>query len=166
MGLIIKKKLPMLLAGYPTVSDKYGVQGGILGGSTAAHYGDVLVFGSEQGEYEVAAAGATAAEVAGIVLATNIKLVRQFPGGSNATNATFEVGEALNVCINGYIAVPVAVTDITKLVEGADVYLNANGKLTEDSTGALLAGWKFTGIYEDKGTAGAPAYVAEIKFNI
>lgn len=166
MGLIIKKSLKKLLAGYPTVSDKYGVQGGILSGSTAAHYGDLLVFGQNQGEYEVAPAGATPAKVAGIVLATNIKLVRQFPGGSNAVNATFEVGEAVNVCINGYIAVPVAVTNIANLVEGAQVYLNANAKLTEDSTGTALDGWKFTGIYENKGTAGAPVYVAEIKFNI
>lgn len=162
MGLIVKKSLKKLLAGYPTVSDKYGVQGGILGGATAAHYGDLLVFGANQGEYNVAAAGATPADIAGIALATNIKLVRQFPGGSNAVNATFEVGEAINVCINGYIAVPVVVADITDLVEGAPVYLDSNAKLTEASTGTQIPGWTFTGVYEAVGAG----YVAEIKFNI
>lgn len=162
MGLIIKKSLKKLLAGYPTVSDKYGVQGGVLGGSTAAHYGDLLVYTGTQGEYAVAAAGAAPDDIAGIALATNIKLVRQFPGGSNAENATFEVGEAINLCINGYVAVAIEVTDITNLVEGAPVYLNANAKLTEDSTGSQLTGWTFTGVYETTGTT----TVAEIKFNI
>lgn len=165
MGLIIKNSLRKLLAGYPTVSDKYDIQGGILGGATAAHYGDVLVYGSEQGEYAVAAAGATAADVKGVVCATNIKLVRQFPGGSNAENATFEVGEALNVCFKGFIAV--ALSDSASgftVAEGDQVYLDTNGKLTADNTNAAtgtLEGWKFTGVYEIIGTK----VLAEIAIN-
>ena len=163
MGLIIKKSLKKLLAGYPTVSDKYGVQGGVLGGSTAAHYGDLLVYTGTQGEYAVAAAGAKAADIAGIALATNIKLVRQFPGGSNAENATFEVGEAINLCINGYVAVPVALAGSTPAIaEGGQVYLDANGKLSDDTGATALTGWTFTGVYETTGSV----TVAEIKFNI
>ena len=42
MGMIINKQLQQLLKGYPTVSDKYNVSGGILTGSTAVGFGDLV----------------------------------------------------------------------------------------------------------------------------
>ena len=55
MGLIIKNKIAQLKKGYPTVSDKYNVQGGIYESDnegTALHFGDLLAYGSATGHYK------------------------------------------------------------------------------------------------------------------
>jgi hypothetical protein len=113
--------------------------------------------GANQGEYNVAADNT--GKIAGILLATNIKLVKVFPGGTNAENATFEVGEAINLCFKGFVAVKLSDTVDPAIAEGDQVYIDAAGKLTADSTGTAVTGWTFTGIYEETATG----FVAEIK---
>ena len=49
MSLIIKDKIQMLMRGYPTVSDKYDVAGGILEGAEGVKFGDVVQFGATAG---------------------------------------------------------------------------------------------------------------------
>ena len=44
MGLILKDKIPMFKVGYPTVSDKYNITGGMLAGTAPAKFGDLVKF--------------------------------------------------------------------------------------------------------------------------
>ena len=175
MGLIINKSFQKLMKGFPTVSDKYDVQGGVLGGSTAAHFGDVLVFGSQAGLYNVPTSTISAVgNIAGLVVGTNVKVASVYPAGPSV-DVTFAVGEALNVLLKGYIAVELDadLTNTSNIAEGKAVACVLNtaskyGKLT--TTGASGAtdvpGWYFTGIYENHGTVASPKYVAEIAVNV
>ena len=165
MGLIIKKSIRKLIKGYPTVSDKYNVQGGLLGGSADAHFGDVLIYGATQGEYAVPAAAITVADIAGILLGTNVKLATTYPAGPSYEVVT-KPGEAINLLLNGYVAVGLdAGATTTNIKDGAKVAcLLATGALTTSGTANAtdIPGWYFTGVYENKGTNEAPVYVAEI----
>ena len=49
MSLIIKDKIKQLMRGYPTVSDKYNVEGGIVEGDTPLAFGDMVAYGSTTG---------------------------------------------------------------------------------------------------------------------
>ena len=72
MSLIIKDKIQMLMRGYPTVSDKYDVAGGILEGAQGVKFGDVVQFGATAGYFKAISATQTAAaitNVAGFVVA-------------------------------------------------------------------------------------------------
>ncbi len=106
MGLIIKNKIAQLKKGYPTVSDKYNVQGGIYEGDDALYFGDLLAYGSATGHYVKLEAGDTVADLAGICLATNVKLANRYPGDSNASVETLK-GEAFNLLVRGFIAVAI-----------------------------------------------------------
>lgn len=171
MGLIIKKSIQKLMTGFPTVSDKYDVQGGVLGGTAEAKFGDVVVFGSQSGEYKVPTSTISAvSNIAGIVVGTNVKLATTYPAGPSYEVKT-AVGEAFNLLLKGYIAVELdaTLTNTTNIVEGKAVACVLNtadkyGKLT--TTGASGAtdvpNWYFTGVYENQGTEAAPKYVAEI----
>lgn len=171
MGLIIKREIQKLMTGFPTVSDKYDVQGGVLGGSTAAHFGDVVVFGSQAGEYVVPTSTISAVgNIAGVVCGTNVKLATTYPAGPSVEVET-PAGEAFNLLLKGYIAVELdaSLTNTSNIAEGKAVACVLNtaskyGKLT--TTGASGAtdvpGWYFTGVYEDHGTNAAHKYVAEI----
>lgn len=109
MGLIIKNKIAQLKKGYPTVSDKYNVQGGIYEGDskgTALHFGDLLAYGSATGHYVKLTTEATVDKLAGICLATNVKLANRYPGDSNASVETVK-GEAFNLLVRGFIAVAI-----------------------------------------------------------
>lgn len=166
MGLIIKKSIRKLIKGYPTVSDKYNVQGGLLGGSADAHFGDVLVYGATQGEYAVPTTAISAvSDIAGILLGTNVKLATQYPAGPSYEVVT-KPGEAINLLLNGYIAVGIdAGATVANIKDGAKVAcLLATGALTTSGTANAtdVPGWYFTGVYENKGTDLAPVYVAEI----
>ena len=170
MGLIIKRNIPKLMKGFPTVSDKYDVQGGVLGGTAAAHFGDVVVFGTQAGEYKVpTSAIAAVGNIAGIVVGTNVKLATTYPAGPSYEVAT-PAGEAFNLLLKGYIAVELdSGLTIANVKEGAAVACILNtadkyGKLTTSgASGATdVPGWYFTGVYENKGTVDAPKYVAEI----
>jgi hypothetical protein len=110
MGLIIKNKIAQLKKGYPTVSDKYNVQGGIYEGDDALHFGDLLAYGSATGHYVKLAATDTVDKLAGICLATNVKLANKYPGDSNASVETLK-GEAFNLLVRGFIAVKVKAAD-------------------------------------------------------
>lgn len=107
MGLIIKDKIAQLKKGYPTVSDKYNVQGGINEDDNALHFGDLIAYGDSTGHYVKLAADDTVADLAGILLATNVKLANKYPGDSNASVETLK-GEAFNLMVRGFIAVAIA----------------------------------------------------------
>lgn len=118
MGLIIKNKIAQLKKGYPTVSDKYNVQGGINEG-VALHFGDLVTYATV-GDNPAIQTGATTGhyvkmtainqKLAGIVLATNVKLANKYPGDSNASVETLK-GEAFNLLVRGFIAVKVLAAD-------------------------------------------------------
>ena len=81
MGLIIGKAgIPMFKVGYPTVSDKYNITGGTLVGETPVKFGDLVKFSATKGYYEAITAAVTVDEIAGFVLATNVKLATEWPG--------------------------------------------------------------------------------------
>lgn len=159
MSLIIKDKLTELMKGYPTVSDKYNVRGAVLAADSAAgHFGDIIKIKGD-GYFTVVNEDNTltaASEVAGVLLATNVKLVTDFFGGYSAEAVTNPT-EAFNLMLDGYVALPVKVagaSDIPTLAEikavleeikeGDDAKLTEDGKISKDGT--IDMGWKFTGI--------------------
>ena len=108
MGLIIKDKIAQLKKGYPTVSDKYNVQGGVYEGTDEAlYFGDLLAYGTATGHYVKLTDEDTVADLAGICLATNVKLANKYPGDSNSKVETLK-GEAFNLLVRGFIAVAIA----------------------------------------------------------
>ena len=126
MGLIIKDKIAQLKKGYPTVSDKYNVQGGVYEGNTEAlHFGDILKTTGVTGHYDIATA--TTDVIAGICLATNVKLANRYPGDSNAKVETLK-GEAFNLLVRGFVAV--AIYDAT--FETAKATYEASDKTKAD----------------------------------
>lgn len=151
-GLILNKSITKMIAGYPTVSDKYNVQGGILSGSTAAKFGDLLGYGSNAGYYTKPASFSAATDVAGVLLATNVKLSLSWPAPTGSV--TTAVGDALNILVDGFVAM--------KLDSGATEAQIANGKqaalilatgllTTADkvTTGiVLMPGYYFTGMFD------------------
>lgn len=156
MGLIIKDKIQQLIAGYPTVSDKYGVAGAILEGSTPVKFGSMVKLGSTAG-YFTAPASLTAATLGGFVVATNVKLTEDWPGNTVQVNP----GEAFNLLVNGFIAVELASNvTIDDITPNAPVYVTAAGDVCGSSTTDAIAvpNATFTGLYEQQGTK----YVAEI----
>lgn len=163
MGLIIKDKIQALLKGYPTVSDKYNVQGGVLGGDKIAKFGDVLKFTGTDGLYEGAAGIAKVEEIAGILLATNAKTPHEYPAENPISVMP---GEAVNLMRYGFVAVPVAAD--AEIAPGKGVAITiATGVLTtadkaNASTIVAVPGWEFTGVLENKGTDEAKDLVAEI----
>lgn len=166
MGLIIKKSIQKLLTGYPTVSDKYDVQGGILGGTVAGKPGDVLVFGSNQGEYVVPTTTISGVDkIAGILLGVNVKLVLAYPGNSAAAETM--PGQAVDLCTKGFIAVELDADAVASdIVEGAAVKcVLTTGKLSTSSnaSGTTVPNMKFTGVFENHGTEASPKLVAEIE---
>lgn len=165
MSLIIKDKIQMLMRGYPTVSDKYDVAGGVLEGAEGVKFGDVVQFGTTAGYFKAISATQTAAaitNIAGFVVATNVKLADGFPG----TTVTTLPGEAFNLLVKGFIAVELGSTAVvSNIVANKPVAIKlATGELTTSGvSGATdIPNVVFTGIYENHGTTGAPKYYAEI----
>lgn len=148
MGLILKDAVPMLMKGYPTVSDKYDVQGGILSGSEDVSFGQLVKYSGTTGYYEAVSATNTAAdgEIAGFVVATNVKLATAWPG--NDTSVVTKVGEAFNLLLSGSIAVELA-SDLT-IKEAEAVYCTSAGVITNVSTGNIKLPAVFTGIKETR----------------
>lgn len=101
MSLIIKNKIPMFMKGYPTVSDKYNVSGGILTGSTPVKFGELVKRSGTAGYFEAIASTVTLADIVGFALATNVKLAEEWPARTIQINP----GEAFNLLINGFIAI-------------------------------------------------------------
>lgn len=147
MSLIINKNIPMFKQGYPTMSDKYNVTGGILTGDTAVQFGSVVVTSTTPGYFEAPAGIADVKDVAGIVVATNVKLAENWPG----TVVQVNPGEAFNLLINGFIAVKLAAsTTVGQIMANAAVAIKADGSFTtaNDTKVGDLPNVVFTGLYE------------------
>ena len=151
MGLILNNKIKKLQKGYPTRTAKEQVEGGVLGGTENLLPGNVVCFGAQPGEFT---ATFTEGKIAGIALATNVKLVTTYPGESK--DAPFCPGEAINLMISGYIAV--------ELAEGVETVNEGDGAITADGKTFSVAGADdeafayFTGVVEGN--------LAEIKYNM
>ena len=161
MGLIIGKSgIPMFKVGYPTVGDKYNVTGGTLTGNAAVKFGDLVKFSSTKGYYEAITSTVTLANIAGFVLATNVKLATEWPGTDESVKVL--PGEAFNLVLPGsYLAIELDATAVEANVKAnAQVYaIPATGKCTTVSASNLaLPGVVFTGMVEKHGEA----LVAEI----
>lgn len=153
MGLIYGKDgIQKLMVGYPTVSDKYDVGPAVLEGSTAILPGDVVMYGSASGAYLPASSlTAFAGKVAGIAIATNVKVPNQYPAPNGPV--AFQPGEAFGLMVRGFIAVALDTNAVlADAKEGAPVYITAAGKLTTVSTSNIATPWKFMGITELKGS--------------
>ena len=156
MGLIINKTIPMLKKGYPTVSDKYNVAGGILGGSDPVAFGELVKKGSTAGYFEKASSISNVADICGFALATNVKLTENWPG----TTVQVNPGEPFNLLIGGFIAIELdSDATVSYITANAPVaVILATGKLTtsdkiDNSTIVALPNCVFTGINEAHGTA-------------
>lgn len=156
MSLIIKDKIKQLMRGYPTVSDKYNVEGGIIEGTNGVNFGDMVVYGSKTGYYKKATALTSVDEIAGFVLATNVKLEDTWCG-ENKGPVTYP-GEAFNLFMNGFIAIALkSDATLAQIKNGAKVaVVLASAELTTAdklaaSTIVELPGYEFTGIYEKQG---------------
>lgn len=129
MSLIIKDKIKKFIVGYPTVSDKYNVSGATLTGTQPAQFGDLVGYSETKGYFEKLTAVTKAADVAGIVLATNVKLNLTWPEG----NINVMPGEAFNLLINGFIAVKLdAAATEAKVLPNAQVYVTPSATLTTE----------------------------------
>ena len=153
MSLILGKDgVQKLMVGYPTVSDKYDVGPGSVEGSNPINPGDVVMFGSAHGLYKPAAATITSmAQIAGIALATNVKVPTEYP--SPAGPVPFQPGEAFGLLVRGFVAIALdADAVLADAKEGASVYLTSAGKATTVSTSNVLTPWKFMGVNELHGS--------------
>lgn len=144
--------------GYPTVSDKYDVQGGVFTGATPVAFGD-FVASTSDGNYTNVTTTNTATQIAGIVLATNVKLASE-PEHIVETSA----GDACNLLLDGYVAVELDSGAVAAdILPGTACNIKlSTAKLTTVAvaTGIInLPGYYFTGEYEMHGTA----IVAEVK---
>lgn len=164
MGLIIKK-IQMLMKGYPTISDKYDVAPAVLEGSGEVGFGAPVMFGSTTGRYKAFAAATGVGQLAGFVLATNVKAPAVYPA---TETPAVKPGEAFNLLVRGGIAVELdaALTTVANVKEGAELVIKlADGALGSDATegvAVVIPGVEFTGIIENKGTAEAPVWIAEV----
>lgn len=165
MSLIIKDKIPMLKVGYPTVSDKYNVSGAVLAGTAPVKFGQLVKFSNTKGYFEAITSAVTLDQIAGFVLATNVKLVETYAGDEVLT----QPGEAFNLLVNGFMAVELdAGATVAQITAKAPVaVILASGKLTtKDKVAANtiveLPNVIFTGTYENHGTSASPKYVAEV----
>lgn len=147
MSMILNDHIKKLKKGYPTVSDKYDVSGGILGGETAIEVGTVLALTDVSGVFVPVAADTPAAKVAGIALSPNVKLTDIWSG--DRRTKVFP-GEAVNLCFNGLFATEVA-AEVAEAVKPGDKVGLKDGALVIHADGGTdeeLAGWFFTGCVE------------------
>lgn len=151
MLIIGAKGIPMLKKGYPTVSDKYNVAGGTLTGATPIEFGQLVKYSTANpGYYEAITGEVTMAQIAGFVLATNVKLKEW-----NEDKVYTYPGEAFNLLVNGFMAVELAASAVKENIKAnAKVALVlADGTLTtsgvDDTTD--FANVVFTGVYETHG---------------
>jgi hypothetical protein len=157
MSLIIKDKIKQLMRGYPTVSDKYNVEGGIVEGDTPLAFGDMVAYGSTTGYYKKATTLTNVDEIAGFVLATNVKLEDTW--GKTNDGPITNPGEAFNLFMNGFIAIALkSDATLAQIKNGAKVAvvlataeLTTADKIAADTI-VELPDYEFTGIYEQQGT--------------
>ena len=147
MAMIIKDKLQMLMKGFPTVSDKYNVLPAVLDGTAPVNFGDVVVYSTTDGYYTKPATITAAAEVAGFVVATNVKVPENYPG----TVVQVNPGEAFNLLHSGYIAIELDTGAVdANVAAGKGVAVLPSGKITTAgvSTAIALTNVTFTGTKE------------------
>ena len=153
MSLILGKDgIQKLMVGYPTnaASDNDVAPATLESGT--AYNGSVMKYGSAHSLYVVASSVTAASEIAGVLLATNVKVPSTYPAStaSVATNA----GEQFNLIVHGCVAVELdSAAVLSDVVEGKTVYITSAGKLTTVSTSNVALTWKFTGVSELHGTA-------------
>lgn len=122
MSMIIKDRIKALKLGYPTVSDKYNVAGG-MAGNAPIEVGRLVKYTSVPGIYEEAVGMADIAELAGVALAVNVKLNPIWPQ-DGAFPITIQPNEAFDVFVDGFIAVeldPTVSTETTLAVPAVGV---------------------------------------------
>lgn len=147
MSLIIKDKFNEMIAGYPTMGDKYNYTGGILSGSSPVKFGELVMF--DGGYYKKLASASDVSEIAGFVGSTNVKLAEGF-----ATNVVqVNPGEAFNLVLGGtWMAVETAEADGDDIHPNGAVYVSlTDGKLyatSGEGHTTTLPGVVFTGTYE------------------
>lgn len=147
MAMIIKDKLQMLMKGFPTVSDKYNVLPAVLDGTAPVNFGDVVVYSATAGYYTKPATITAATQVAGFVVATNVKLPENYPGTTIQVNP----GEAFNLLHSGYLAVELDSGAVdANVAAGKGVAVLPSGKITTAgvSTAIALTNVTFTGTKE------------------
>lgn len=150
--MIIKDKIPMFMVGYPTMSDKYNIAGGVLEGSNPVYFGDLVKFGSSDNYYEKAGAITGVAELAGFVVATNVKLADYF------TNEVKTLpGEAFNLLVSGFMAIELDASAVESDIKPNSIVkvLTTTSKCTTSSVSTnteTLPNTVFTGKYEKHGT--------------
>ena len=156
MSLIIKDKIKKFIVGYPTVSDKYNVSGAVLTGTQPVEFGDLVGFSATKGYFEKLTTVSAATDVAGIVLATNVKLNLQWPEGNVQTLP----GEAFNLLVNGFVAVKLDTAAVeANVLANKPVYVTPQATLTtEAASNFALPNAVFTGEVEKHGNT----IVAEI----
>ena len=147
MAMIIKDKLQMLMKGFPTVSDKYNVLPAVLDGTAPVNFGDVVVYSTTAGYYTKPATITAATQVAGFVVATNVKLPENYPGTTIQVNP----GEAFNLLHSGYLAIELDSGAVdANVAAGKGVAVLPSGKITTAgvSTAIALTNVTFTGTKE------------------
>lgn len=150
--LIIKDEIQKLMCGYPTVSDKYNVAGAVLAGTAAVKFGQPVTYSTTDGYFKAidASTGVTsAADIAGFVLATNVKLATTWPD----SGVEVKPGEAFNLFVSGFMAIELdsgaTLADVTP--NTVPHVILATGKITDAgkaSAGTIvpLNGVLFTGV--------------------
>lgn len=155
MGLIINKELKKFQVGFPTISDKYNVAGGVLTGDTSVNFGDLVKLSSNKGYFEAITDTITLADVGGFVVGTNVKLALAYPGTSESVKVL--PGEAFNLLVNGFIAIKLGDDAVASdIVPNASVYVTlADGSITTSTNSGAgvvaLPNVVFTGEYETEG---------------
>ena len=147
MSLIIKDKIQMMMKGFPTVSDKYNVLPAVLDGDAPVDFGDVVVYSATAGYFTKPTPITAATQVAGFVVATNVKVPENYPGMTVQVNP----GEAFNLLHSGYLAVALDTGAVdANVAAGKKVAVLPSGKITTSgvSTAIDLTNVIFTGTKE------------------
>lgn len=165
MSLIIGPNgIAKLKLGYPTVSDKYDVDGGLYVGDDPIPFGTILKYTSVSGQYKAASDGISAesplevAQIAGVALATNVKLATE-PGHEVFINK----GEPANRLLSGYVALALpSGADLTAFGPGDPVGISLTDASIHPVGGDYVAipGWTFTGVTD---TASDGTKLAEVR---
>jgi hypothetical protein len=152
MSLILGRNgIQKLMAGYPTVSDKCDVAPATLESGVASN-GSVMMHGTAHSLYKVASSVATAEQVAGVLLATNVKVPGTYPAATGSVET--KAGEQFGLIVRGFVAVELdAGADLAAATEGSTVHITAAGKLTTSTASTVALTWRFTGVTETQGTA-------------
>lgn len=153
--LILNGAIESLTKGYPTrvAPSDTTVPATLSKDSADGHFGDLVTFAD--GYFKVIDSTTTitkAEEIAGVLLATNVKLVTDFLGDSDPIT---KGGEAFNLCTIGYVALELdSSVTIDTVKAGAFAYVTAEGKITTSSSAIATTNFVFTGqtFTEDDGT--------------